>query len=154
MTTRGETEMDFESALRVVKKGGKIARRGWTYSTRWVELRLPEAGSKVREPTLYRRQSGTSQDPSEYEAPWVPCQADMLAYDWYEVNQAPTENEMRKLQVGTSPLTNRIYAGYVLKDGATWGDGMVSALQVLANGEPVMVTCNGKPKYEITVREL
>jgi len=25
---------------------------------------------------------------------------------------------------------------------------------VLANGEPVMVTCNGKPKYEITVREL
>ena len=27
---------------------------------------------------------------------------------------------MRKLHVGTSPLTNRIYAGHVLKDGATW----------------------------------
>jgi len=23
-----------------------------------------------------------------------------------------------------------------------------------SKGEPVMVTCNGKPKYEITVREL
>ena len=34
-----------------------------------------------------------------------------------------TENEMRKLHVGTSPLTNRIYAGHVLKDGATWGEG-------------------------------
>jgi len=33
------------------------------------------------------------------------------------------EIEMRKLHVGTSPLTNRIYAGYVLKDGATWGEG-------------------------------
>ena len=30
---------------------------------------------------------------------------------------------MRKLHVGTSPLTNRIYAGYVLKDGITWGEG-------------------------------
>ena len=74
-----------------------------------------------------------------------------------------TENEMRKLHVGTSPLTNRIYAGHVLKDGATWGEGKQDVTgaacgavceHVLANGEPVMVTCNGKPKYEITVREL
>jgi hypothetical protein len=34
---------------------------------------------------------------------------------------------MRKLHVGTNPLTN---------------------------GEPVIVTYNGNPKYEITVREL
>lgn len=70
---------------------------------------------------------------------------------------------MRKLHVGTSPLTNRIYAGHVLKDGATWGEGKQDVTgaacgavceHVLANGEPVMVTCNGKPKYEITVREL
>jgi hypothetical protein len=27
----------------------------------------------------------------------------------------------KQLHVGTSPLTNRIYAGHVLKDGATWG---------------------------------
>lgn len=52
---------------------------------------------------------------------------------------------MRKLHVGTSPLTNRIYAGHVLKDGATWGDGKQDVTgaacgavceHVLANGEP------------------
>jgi len=77
--------------------------------------------------------------------------------------QLDRENEMRKLHVGTSPLTNRIYAGHVLKDGATWGEGKQDVTgaacgavceHVLANGDPVMVTCNGKPKYEITVREL
>jgi hypothetical protein len=71
--------------------------------------------------------------------------------------------EMRKLHVGTSPLTNRIYAGHVLKDGATWGEGKQDVTgavcgavcqHVLANNEAVVVSCNGKPKYEITVRDL
>lgn len=70
---------------------------------------------------------------------------------------------MRKLHVGTSPLTNRIYAGHVLKDGATWGEGKQDvtgnacaavAQHVLANEGPVVVSCNGIPKYEISVREL
>ena len=70
---------------------------------------------------------------------------------------------MRKLHVGTSPITNRIYAGWVLKDGCTWGAGTQDvtgpacgavAEHVLANKAPVVVHCNGKPKYEIAVREL
>ena len=70
---------------------------------------------------------------------------------------------MRHLHVGTSPLTNRIYAGHVLKDGRTWGEGKQDVTgpacgavieHVLANGGPVTVTVNGAPKYEITVREL
>ena len=70
---------------------------------------------------------------------------------------------MRKLHVGISPLTNRIYAGHVLKDGATWGDDKQDVTgaacgavceHVLANGKPVQVICNGKAKYEITVRKL
>lgn len=69
----------------------------------------------------------------------------------------------KPIHIGTSPLTNRIYAGHVLKDGRTWGEGKqdVTGLacaavceQVIANGEPVIVTCNGKPAYEITVRDL
>lgn len=44
---------------------------------------------------------------------------------------------MKPIHIGTSPLTNRIFAEHVL-----------------ANGGPVTVTCNGKPKFEITVREL
>ena len=68
-----------------------------------------------------------------------------------------------KIHVGCSPITGTIYAGTVLKDGQTWGAnktdvtgaaiGAVCEL-VLANGEPMTVTCNGKPRYEITVREL
>ena len=70
---------------------------------------------------------------------------------------------MRKLHIGTSPLTNRIYAGNVLKDGLTWGNGKQDvtgnacaavAQHVLETKAPVVVTCNGKPKYEITVRDL
>lgn len=70
---------------------------------------------------------------------------------------------MRKLHIGTSPLTNRIYAGHVLKDGRTWGEGKQDvtgpacgavAEHVLAANGSVVVTCNGTPKYEITVRDL
>lgn len=70
---------------------------------------------------------------------------------------------MKKLHVATSPLTNRIYAGTVLKDGQTWGANKEDvtgaacgavAEHVLRNGESVTVTCNGVPKFEITVRDL
>lgn len=70
---------------------------------------------------------------------------------------------MKRLHVGVSPLTNRIFAGNVLKDGQTWaanktdvtGEACAAvAMHVLANGDPVVVTGNGVPKWEITVREL
>jgi len=70
---------------------------------------------------------------------------------------------MKPLHIGTSPLTNRIFVGHVLKDGRTWGEGKQDVTgpacgavieHVLANGGPVTVTVNGVPKYEITVREL
>lgn len=70
---------------------------------------------------------------------------------------------MKKLHVGTSPLTNRIYAGHVLKSGDTWGEGKQDvtgaacgavAEHVIANKGPVVVTCNGKPRFEISVREI
>lgn len=69
----------------------------------------------------------------------------------------------KKLHVGASPLTNQIFAGTVLKDGVTWGankcDVTRSACRsvvefVLANKDVVVVTYNGKPKYEIRVIEL
>jgi len=70
---------------------------------------------------------------------------------------------MRKIHIGTSPITNKIYAGHVLKDGKTWGAGQQDVTSVacgavcehvVAKGEPVIVNYNGEPKYEITVKEL
>ena len=64
------------------------------------------------------------------------------------------------LHVSTSPLTNTIYCGSVLKDGITWGGDKTDvtgeacaavARHVLANNGPVTVSANGKPLYEISV---
>jgi hypothetical protein len=69
----------------------------------------------------------------------------------------------KPIHIGNSPLTNRIYAGHVLKDGRTWGEGKQDVTgvtcgavceHVIANEGPVVVTCNGAPAYEITVRDL
>lgn len=70
---------------------------------------------------------------------------------------------MKKLHVGTSPLTNRIFCGSVLKDNCTWGANKTDvtgaacgavAQHVIANNAPVIVTVNGVPTYEITVKTL
>lgn len=70
---------------------------------------------------------------------------------------------MKKLHVAKSPITNRIYCGGVLKDRMTWasnktdvtGEACAAVAQhVVENGAPVVVTENGVPKWEITVRVL
>ena len=85
-----------------------------------------------------------------------------------EMVDAPREPNQRgsvvkPIHIASSPLSNRIYAGHVLKDKRTWGSGKqdVTGLAfaavahcVLETGHPVTVTENGKPKYEISVRLL
>lgn len=70
---------------------------------------------------------------------------------------------MKKLHVAPSPITNRIYCGHVLKDQMTWaanktdvtGEACAAvAKHVLANGHPTVITANGVPAFEITVRDL
>lgn len=69
---------------------------------------------------------------------------------------------MKPLHIATSPLTNTIFCGHVLKDGKTWAankqDVTINALvavaqHALAFGKPVVITNNGIPEYEITVRK-
>lgn len=69
----------------------------------------------------------------------------------------------KPLHVGVSPLTNRIYAGHVLKDGMTWAANKQDVTgaacgavceHVLANGEQVVVSCNGAPAFRITVERI
>lgn len=70
---------------------------------------------------------------------------------------------MKRLHVAVSPLTNRIFAGSILKDGQTWaanktdvtGEACAAvAMHAIHLGAPVVVTENGTPRWEITVREL
>jgi hypothetical protein len=71
----------------------------------------------------------------------------------------------KKLHVGTSPLTNTIFAGHVLKDGMTWAankqDVTIDALVAVANhvhqfGKPVEISnaTTGDIEYRITVEKL
>lgn len=68
---------------------------------------------------------------------------------------------MSDFKVGCSPLTSRIYAGKVLKNG-TWGankkdvtDSAVSAVaqQLLQTGEKLQFTYQGE-QYELKVEKL
>lgn len=70
---------------------------------------------------------------------------------------------MKPLHIATSPLTNRIFAGNVLKCGTAWAANKQDVTgaacgavceHVMANGGTVAVSANGKPKFEITVRDV
>lgn len=70
---------------------------------------------------------------------------------------------MKELHIAPSPLTNRIFCGHVAKDGRTWlsnktdvtGEACASvAKHILMAGKPIIVTENGKPKYELIAKEL
>lgn len=68
---------------------------------------------------------------------------------------------MKKLHIGTSPLTGNIYVGTTLKDG-TWAankqdvtiDALVAVAQhALKFGKPIEITCDGMIEYRITVEK-
>ena len=70
---------------------------------------------------------------------------------------------MKPIHIATSPLTNRIFAGHVLKCGTAWAANKQDVTgaacgavceHVMAKGGTVEVTLNGKPKFEITVRDV
>lgn len=65
------------------------------------------------------------------------------------------------IRVAVSPITNTIYCGRV--KGAMWSgqkydvtmDALVAVAEhALSFGKPVVITANGKPEFEITVRRL
>lgn len=69
----------------------------------------------------------------------------------------------KTIHVALSPLSNRIYAGHVLKDGRTWasnksdvtGEACAAVAQLaLALQVPIMVSRDGVPCYEIHVKKI
>lgn len=67
------------------------------------------------------------------------------------------------LHIGTSPITGRIYAGHLLKDGITWASNQhdvtgaacgAVAEHAMNAGKSITVNLNGKPKYRITVEDM
>jgi hypothetical protein len=81
----GET-MDFSDALRSLKRGNRIARRGWNGRGMWLVLIKPGAATfrgYDMQPCIGLKTAGGEMQPG-----WLATQADLLAEDWVEVTDA------------------------------------------------------------------
>lgn len=70
---------DFSEALRLLKEGKKVARKGWNGKGMWIEIQRPDDYSKMTLPYLYLNY------PNGNRVPWLASQTDLICEDWYEV---------------------------------------------------------------------
>ena len=80
--------MNFGLALEELKKGNKVARKGWNGKGIFIELQRPTEKSKMTHPYIYIDTTGLQTDnkfaPRDL-VPWLASQTDMLAEDWQVV---------------------------------------------------------------------
>jgi len=78
------TDMTYGLAIESMKKGNKVARRGWNGKGMTLHAQFPDEHSKMTHPYLYM----TIPDCSEgiRKLPWQPAQVDIFAEDWYVVD--------------------------------------------------------------------
>ena len=71
---------DFGYALKMLKSGIAMSRRGWNGPGQFIYLQLPDTNSKMTLPYIY---ISTVQGDL---VPWLASQTDLLANDWYAVH--------------------------------------------------------------------
>ena len=80
--------MDFGDAISGLKKGKRMARKGWNGKGIFIELQVPDAHSKMTHPYIYINTTGLQTDNPDAPkslVPWLASQTDMLADDWEEI---------------------------------------------------------------------
>lgn len=89
METQEQSTYDFSHALRLLKDGIKIARKGWNGKNMWLELQTPDENSKMTMPYIFMTIppikevcSGGESCTAELKVPWFASQTDLLACDW------------------------------------------------------------------------
>lgn len=76
---------DFGWALRKLRRGSSMRRRGWSGKGAFIKLQTPDERSKMTDSYIYIDASDLeTDDPAapRYRVPWMPSQTDMLANDW------------------------------------------------------------------------
>ena len=68
--------MNFGYALRALRSGARLTRRGWNGPGQFVELQVPDEHSKMSLPYIFIT---TVQGD---RVPWLASQTDLLAEDW------------------------------------------------------------------------
>lgn len=82
---------DFGWALRKLRCGFSVRRRGWNGKGIFIKLQTPDAHSKMTDSYIYIDASNLeTDDPAapRYRVPWMPGKTDMLADDW-EIAKTP-----------------------------------------------------------------
>lgn len=77
--------MSFGEALLALKKGARLARKGWNGRGIFIELQQPDMHSKMTSPYIFIDTSGlrtANPDAPKSRVPWIASQTDMLAEDW------------------------------------------------------------------------
>jgi hypothetical protein len=70
-----ESVMDFSDALKELRNGKLLTRKGWNGNGQYIALQTSDEHSKMTQPYLYFT-SGTT------VVPWVASQTDLLNDDW------------------------------------------------------------------------
>ena len=75
--------MTFSEALYDLNLGLRVYREGWNGKGMWLALQYPDEHSKMTLPYFYMR---TVQGDL---VPWLASQTDILADDWYVLDETP-----------------------------------------------------------------
>lgn len=67
---------EFGWAIKQLRFGSRVQRKGWNGKGMWIALQVPDSCSKMSLPYIYMR---TVQGDL---VPWLASQTDMLATDW------------------------------------------------------------------------
>ena len=77
--------MNFGEAIKAMKEGKNVQRKGWNGKGIFISLQTPDKNSKMTSPYIFIDTTGLQ---TENEAapkscvPWLASQTDMLAEDW------------------------------------------------------------------------
>lgn len=76
---------DFGWALRCLKQGKAVARKGWNGKGIYIKLQTPDVNSKMTLPYVYIVTNGlvtVNPNAPKGTVPWLASQTDMLSDDW------------------------------------------------------------------------
>lgn len=78
-------KMDFGDAIKNLKAGRKVRRKGWNGKGIFLELQVPDEFSKMTHPYIFIDTTGLqteNPDAPKNRVPWLASQTDMLSQDW------------------------------------------------------------------------
>ena len=81
----GIATFNFGEAIKYLKRGFKVARKGWNGKGIYLELQVPDEHSKMTLPYIYIVTNGLVTDNPHAPkgcVPWLASQTDMLSDDW------------------------------------------------------------------------